>query len=109
MPPNREGEKRLLRMHRAAFADAEATIDDQIAEGDKVVTRWTFRSTHKGKFMGIAPTGKRVTITGINIHRIEGGKIVELWRQKDVLGLMQQLGAVRPRRRKKPSAKDKDR
>lgn len=109
MAPNREGEKQLLRMHSAAFADAEATIDDQIAEGDKVVTRWTFRATHKGKFMGVAPTGKRVKITGINIHRVRDGKIVELWREKDVLGLMQQLGAMPRRRKKRSSVEDRDR
>ena len=93
-PADREGEKQALTMHSAAMADSQATVEDQIAEGDKVATRWTFRTTHKGKFLGIAPTGKRVKIKGINICRIESGKIVELWREVDVLGLLQQLGAV---------------
>ena len=70
--------------------------EDMIAEGDRVVSRWTMRSTHKGEWMGIAPTGKQVMITGISIHRIAGGKIVEDWANADELGMMQQLGAVPP-------------
>jgi steroid delta-isomerase-like uncharacterized protein len=99
LPADREGERKLLAVHIAAWADAESTVEDQIAEGEKVVTRWTFAATHKGEFLGIAPTGKRVKIKGINIHRIEGGKIVELWREVDAFGLLRQLGAV-PRRPK---------
>lgn len=91
MPADREGEKKLLTMHIAAWGKAEGTVEDQIAEGDKVVTRWTFLATHQGEFMGIAPTGKRVKMKGINIHRIEGGKIAELWREVDVFGLLEQL------------------
>ena len=78
----------------AAFPDAQATIEDLIAEGDKVVTRSTLRGTHRGEFMGIAPTGKHVTFTGIAIFRIEEGKIAEGWNNFDVLGLMQQLGVI---------------
>ena len=78
-----------------AFPDAERTVDDQVEDGNQtVVTRWTATGTHEGEFMGIAPTRKRVTITGISIHRIAGGRIVEEWQEWDSLGLMQQLGAV---------------
>jgi len=77
-----------------AFPDAQRTVEDQFTDDIHVVTRWTAAGTHKGPFMGIAPTGKRVTITGISIHRISGGKIVEEWQEWDSLGLMQQLGVI---------------
>jgi steroid delta-isomerase-like uncharacterized protein len=79
---------------RAAFPDLEFTVEDLIAEGDKVVVRWTNRGTHRGALMGLPPTGRRVEGTGMWIHRIAGGKIVEEWGQSDVLGLLQQLGAI---------------
>jgi steroid delta-isomerase-like uncharacterized protein len=78
----------------AAFPDLQLTIEDQVAEGDRVVTRWTARGTHEGDFQGIAPTGTEVVITGIVISRIEGGKEVEAWEELNLLGLMQQLGAL---------------
>lgn len=78
----------------SAFPDEVTTIEDQIAEGDKVVSRMTSRATHAGEFQGIPPTGKKVTVTGIWIDRVADGKIVERWGQVDVLGVMQQLGAV---------------
>ena len=77
-----------------AFPDAERVVEDQFTDDCHVVTRWKTTGTHQGTFMGIAPTGKRVTITGISIHRIAGGKIVEEWQEWDSLGLMQQLGVV---------------
>ena len=80
----------------AGLADRQSTIEDQIAEGDMVVTRWTFRGTHTGELMGIAPTGKQVTVTGISIDRVVGGKIVEEWNEMDDLGMMEQLGVVPP-------------
>jgi steroid delta-isomerase-like uncharacterized protein len=94
--PDLEGYKQWVSTARTAFPDLQTTIEDMIAEGDKVVTRWTVRGTHKGEIMGIAPTGKQVTMTGISIDRIEGGKIVEEWNEMDMLGMMQQLGAVPP-------------
>ncbi len=81
---------------RAAFPDSHHTIEDLIAEGDKVVTRFTWRGTHRGEFMGVAPTGKPVTITAIDMVRIAEGRIVEHWAQADFLGLLQQLGALPP-------------
>jgi len=87
---DREGYKQTVTM--APFADTECPVEDMVAEGDKVAVRWTWRGTHRGEFMGVAPTGKRVTITGISILRIVGGKIVEEWGEMDNLGMMQQLG-----------------
>ena len=92
--PGREGFKQFATMFRAAFSDFSSTADDLIAEGDKVVWRWTFRGTHKDTFMGIPATGKQITMTGISIDRFAGGQIVERWTQVDLLGLMQQLGVV---------------
>ncbi len=86
--------RKYVRDFRSAFPDAQVTIDDIIAEGDRVVTRWTIRATHKGELMGIAATGKQVAFTGMAISRIEGRRIAEDWVISDALGLMQQLGAV---------------
>jgi predicted ester cyclase len=79
---------------RRGFPDVISTIEDLIAEGDKVVARWRSRATHQGDYMGIAPTGKKVEFTGISFYRIEGGKIAESWNSEDQLGLMRQIGAV---------------
>ncbi len=91
-----EGYKQYVKMYRNAFPDLHFTIEDQIAEGDKVVTRWTCTGTHRGELMGIAPTGKLGTVTGIFIDRIAGGKAVETWAAWDALGMLQQLGVVPP-------------
>ena len=85
--------KQFISTALAAFPDIHFTLDVQIAEGDKVATRWTFRGTHQGEFMGIAATGKQVTVTGINISRHTNGKYVEDWGNWDLLGLMEQLKA----------------
>ena len=89
-----EGYKQFVGMYQAAFEDGMVTIDDEIAEGDLVVTRWTGRGTHTGELMGIAPTGKEVTVSGITISRLANGKIAEDWELMDALGMMIQLGAV---------------
>jgi len=94
IPAGSEGVKQLSTMFRSAFPDFKATIDDMIAEGDKVVVRGTWSGTHKGEFMGIAPTGKRVSFGVIDMVRIAGGKFVEHWGQMDNMGLMQQLGLI---------------
>jgi predicted ester cyclase len=90
-PVDREGHKALVTMFRAAFPDWVETIDDMIAEGDKVVIRVTGRGTHEGDFQGIAPTGARVTATGIGIGRLDRGRIAEAWAAYDALGLIEQL------------------
>ena len=83
--------KELIEKSFDAFPDFRATIDDEIAEGDRVVLRFTVYGTHEGEFHGIPPTGKQVTWTGINIYRLEDGKIVERWVCEDGLSLMEQL------------------
>src|SRR5215204_2004825 len=79
---------------RRGFPDVISTIEDLIAEGDRVVTRWRSRATHRGDYMGIAPSGKEVQFTGISFYRIEGGKIAESWNSEDQFGLMGQIGAI---------------
>jgi len=91
-----EGFKQFIYMMRTAFPDLHITIDDMIAEGDRVATRETLRGTHKGDFMGIAATGKQVTFTGMVFVHFVGGKEVEAWGSMDQLGMMQQLGVVPP-------------
>jgi steroid delta-isomerase-like uncharacterized protein len=94
MPPGPEGSKLLVTVYRNAFPDIHFTIDEQIAEGDKVVTRWTGHATHKGELAGIPATGKSATVTGIGVDRIVNGKIVESWGIFDQFGMMQQLGII---------------
>jgi steroid delta-isomerase-like uncharacterized protein len=89
-----EGAKEEAAGYRAAFSDLTLTIDNQVAEGEYVVTRWTARGTHDGDLEGIAPTGVNATTGGISISRIVDGKIVEDHTQWDALGLMTQLGVV---------------
>ncbi|HJQ29459.1 MAG TPA: ester cyclase [Rubrobacter sp.] len=89
-----EGMKQYVSMYRAAYPDTHFTIEDQIAEGDHVVTRWTGQGTHRGELLGIAPTGKLVTVTGIEVDRVSGGRIEETWVNYDALGMMQQLGVI---------------
>jgi steroid delta-isomerase-like uncharacterized protein len=89
-----EGAREFYSLYQSAFPDAEITIEDQIAEGDMVVTRWTGRGTHRGDLMGVPPSGNRVEVAGITISRIEGGKVTEEWDNYDALGMMQQIGAI---------------
>jgi steroid delta-isomerase-like uncharacterized protein len=93
-PVDREGHKKLVMMFRTGFPDWNETVEDVIAEGDKVVIRITGRGTHQGDFQGIPPTGNRVTATGVGIGRIEDGRITETWAAYDALGMMQQLGVI---------------
>lgn len=90
-----EEAKQYIAQYKSAFPDLNATVEDEIAEGNKVVTRWTLRGTHQGDIEEFGPpTGRQVEIKGISICRIEGGKIVEEWNSYDNLGVMQQLGLV---------------
>ena len=89
-----EGLKQYAAMTLGAFPDARVTVEDQVAEGDKVVSRWTATGTHTGELMGIAPTGRSIEISGITINRFSGGKIAEDWYQSEDLGMMQQLGVI---------------
>ena len=88
--------KRFVRSWLAAFPDAQLTIENQVAEGDKVATRWTFVGTHRGTFRGIAPTGRHIKMNAMYFYRFANGKIAEIRAIVDSLGLFQQLGAVAP-------------
>ncbi len=88
--------KQMVHAFFTAFPEQRVTVEDLIAEGDKVVSRYTFRATHRGEFMGIPATGKAVTVTGIMVSRFADGKWVEDWDSPDALSLMQQLGAIPP-------------
>jgi steroid delta-isomerase-like uncharacterized protein len=90
----REGAKQYVAALRAGFPDLRFTIEDQVAECDMVVTRWTARGTHGGAFQGLPATGREVRMAGTDIDRIVGGKVVECWAHVDELGLMRQLGVV---------------
>jgi steroid delta-isomerase-like uncharacterized protein len=104
MPPNREGVKQVTAMFRQALPDSYFTVEDMIAEGDKVATHKTFHGTHEGEFMGMPPTGRRVSMELIDIVRISEGRVVEHWSMGDNLGMMQQLGVIpRPGERSEPS------
>jgi steroid delta-isomerase-like uncharacterized protein len=96
MPPGLEGMKQSSTLTSKAFPDMQVKLEDIVAEGDKVACRWTATATHKGEFMGMSPTNKQVTITGVHIDRIAGGKIVETWNYSDMMGVMQQLGMKPP-------------
>jgi steroid delta-isomerase-like uncharacterized protein len=89
-----EGVKEFISSYRAAFPDARITVEEQVAEGDLVATRWSGRGTHEGELMGVQPTGKQVTVSGLTISRLKGGKIVEEFQNWDNFGMMQQLGAI---------------
>jgi predicted ester cyclase len=89
-----DGFKENVSTYRAAYSDAQITVDDQIAEGDKVATRWTGRGTHDGDLMDIAPTGKQVKVSGVTISRLANGKVIEDYTNWDTFGMMQQLGVV---------------
>ena len=94
IPPDCEGIKILTAMFRGAFPDSYFTVEDMVAEGDKVVTRKTFHGTHEGEFMGIPPSGRSVSMGLIDIVRISEGRVVEHWSEGDSLGMMQQLGVI---------------
>ena len=90
----REGVQQYIGGLREAFPDLGMTVEDQVADGDKVATRWTARGTHEGDIMGIGATGRIAEVTGTTIQRIHEGKIVEGWTNWDVLGLLGQLGVA---------------
>jgi predicted SnoaL-like aldol condensation-catalyzing enzyme len=89
-----ERAKMVFREIFTAFPDLHVTIQDQVAEGDKVVTHKLFQGTHQGTFMGVAPTGRQIAFAVIDILRLEQGKVVEHWAIQDRLALMQQLGLL---------------
>jgi predicted ester cyclase len=94
MPTGPEGAKMTITMYRNAFPDLHFTIDEQVAEGNTVVTRWTARGTNTGELAGMPVTGKPATVVGVGVDRIENGKIVESWGIFDQFGMLQQLGVI---------------
>jgi steroid delta-isomerase-like uncharacterized protein len=94
LPQGREGLKHAVSMYRSAFPDLRLTIDDLLAHEDKVVWRWHSEGTHSGEFLGLLPTNRHGSVTGISIARLEDGKVVESWSEWDNLGLLQQLGVA---------------
>jgi len=92
--PGLQGFKQGLADFRQAFPDLHIGIDDMLADGEKIVIRSTMKGTHKGTFMNLPPTGKQISIEGIDIVRMSGGKAVEHWGLLDALTMMQQLGAI---------------
>ncbi len=92
----RAGIKESIAMFRTAFPDLHFTIEDQVAEREKIVTRYTVQGTHLGPLMGIPATGKQGIITGIDIYRITDGQIEEAWSNWDTLGLLQRMGVIPP-------------
>jgi steroid delta-isomerase-like uncharacterized protein len=84
----------IIGMMRAGFPDIQWTLEEMVAEGDKVAARFIMRGTHQGTFFGVPPTGKKITVQAMNIYRLSNGKFVEERGQPDMLGLLQQIGAV---------------
>ena len=93
-PSGREGLRWLIQMYRTAFPDIHVQVDDQIAEGDKVLTRITIQGTHQGQFMNVPPTNKKISVTALVVTRFKNGQNVEGWAELDRFGLMQQLGVI---------------
>jgi steroid delta-isomerase-like uncharacterized protein len=92
--PGSEGQKQFVTMYRNAFPDVHIHIEDQVAEGDRVVTRWSAHGTNTGSLFGMPATGKAATVTGTVINRWENDKNVESWNAFDQLGMLQQLGVI---------------
>ena len=90
--PGAQGLQDMMQMFYAGFPDMKGTLEDQVAEGDKVVSRLTFSGTHQGDYLGMPATGKSFSIEAVDIFRFEGSMIAERWGQGDTMGMMQQLG-----------------
>jgi len=84
----------IIQMMRGGFPDIQWTLEEMVAEGDKVAARFTMRGTHLGTFFGAPSTGKKIAVQALNIYRLSGGQIIEETGQPDLLGLLQQIGAV---------------
>lgn len=89
-----QGIRQFYESLRQAFPDLHFTIEDQVADADRIVTRWSADGTHTGTFQGLPATGKRIRLSGIDIDRFVDGKVVECWPQADELGLLRQLGVL---------------
>jgi len=96
LPRGKEGFKRMSRMYQSAFPNMKMVVEDLLADGDRVITRWVSTGKHAGEFNGIPATGKDVRVTGISIDRIAEGKVAESWGEFDLAGLLMQLGVAPP-------------
>ena len=94
LPSGPEGVKEVVSMFRSGMPDLRVVIEDMIAEGDKVATRYTLEGTHEGELFGVPPTGQHLSIKSISVERVSDGKIREHWRITDTLDIMQQLGVI---------------
>ncbi len=92
--PEPDGIRQSVEAYRAAFRDSQVVIEDMVAEGDRVVVRYTARGVHAGALLGVPPTGKNVESRGVAIHRIAYGRIAESWIFRDDIGLLKQLGVM---------------
>jgi steroid delta-isomerase-like uncharacterized protein len=93
-PGGREGMRAFVQMYRTAYPDTHIEMGEMVAEGDLVAGNWTATGTHQGELMGIAPTGKPITVTGMGMDRVSNGQIVESWANYDALGMLAQIGAI---------------
>ena len=93
-PEGSEGVRAVVDMFRSGMSGLRVVIEDMIAEGDKVATRYTLEGTHEGELFGVPPTGRRLSIKSISVERVSEGKIREHWRITDTLDMMQQLGVI---------------
>jgi len=96
LPPGPEGVKEVVSMFHSAMPDLRVVVEDMIAEGDKVATRYALEGTHEGELFGAAPTGKQLSIKSITLERVSEGKIIEHWRVTDELDMMRQLDVIPP-------------
>jgi steroid delta-isomerase-like uncharacterized protein len=96
LPTGPEGVKGVVSMFRSAMPDLKVVVDDMIAEGDKVATRYTLEGTHQGELFGVPPTGQLLSIKSFTVERVSDGKIRDHWRVSDNLDMMQQLGVFPP-------------
>ena len=94
LPSGPEGVKEVVSMFRSGIPDLRVAIEDMIAEGDRVATRYALEGTHRGDLFGVAPTGRALSIKSMTVERLSGGKIIEHWRVTDELDMMRQLGAI---------------
>jgi steroid delta-isomerase-like uncharacterized protein len=93
-PLDSDGWATFMGAFTTGFPDAQITVESSFGEGEMVATRWTITGSHRGNFQGVPPTGRQVTMAGIDISRFVGGKVAEHWAQFDVIGVMQQIGAI---------------
>jgi steroid delta-isomerase-like uncharacterized protein len=95
-PTNRDGVKSVISTIRNAIPDLNITIEDMLAEGTKVASRWVTKGTHKGDLMGAKPTGNKISVSETAVFRVKDGKVVEAWANRDDLGFLQQIGLIPP-------------